>query len=447
MKKETVITIVSDDKPSTETKYPVRPSKRSKGLARRLSFPAITFYDLASINTGTAESPVYTDHSIVKVPDYSVVAQLNDLSLFIGATVNIDGLVTADYATQTARYFDVAPVTEWKHYFRKLELEINPGDLPTIIGAPASYPANLMVRYAPQTGSPNFLEIFGNLSVDISTPAGRTARAINFTNYGAAWDSRGLEYRNFTELRLKPSTTAAFPFYAATFEWFSMSTVLKDILQYKITATYNPTAADVGALTITGNIDVYLIPQIGLFMAASYLGTEDVPVHFPYDGENGMQLLGPWYQVLPRAHWPGYVDPYILGDQDALSETFLAYQQGRTDAIASTWTRDAGLLTITTGALDAVDFRTGNNSWKCFIDNGSDQFAFYSTGTAQTFRSITGATSDDPILMAVIKLHGKFYYVWSKADPDFPDQNTATDETDSVFGYDRVVYPTGDESP
>jgi hypothetical protein len=439
VKYETLISI-RGKKPKSQAdnkKTMVLPSRRRQNLGRRrLSLPAITFYDLASINTGTPESPVYDDHPILKVPSYSIDSAL-DGSTFLGADYVIDRWANADYAAYYDRLFTV-PVTEWKNHYRKIEYEVADSTLGT-------YPFNLLVRCDAATGGvlPGFERVFVDLAVDISTPTGKAIRDARMSDLGLAWDSRGLEYRNIPDLRFKPDPNA-FSNYQANKEWFSMSATVKGTFGYKVTSANDPTAPDVGDLAISGPIDVYLIPHVGLFLAASYKGTEDVPGGFAYNGDNGMQVLGPWYQVMPRANWPVYVDPLALLDQELLKETFIDYQKNRTDAIATEWFHTTG-TSLSSATISPLDFRTGNNSWKCFIDNTGINIDAYTTGNAGVYRTVDPFNATENVLMAVIKMHGLFYYVWSEAFDS--TSNTATDESSATHGYALSVYPFGDEAP
>ena len=406
MRKETVVTIVSDDKPKEETKYPVRPSKRSKGLARRLSFPAIQFYDLAQVNTGTTESPVYTDYPILKVPGYSISPALASGN-FVGAQYTIDPFTQSDYQAYTDMMFAVAPVTEWKHKFKKMEALSEPFQFET-----------LRVRKVPQTGLIN-TELITNTYADITTVPGRANRAAFLSNIGFSWTSRGLEYRNFTELTTRSNAD----------EWFTLSTGIKDT--YYITSVYDPNASDVGALTIRGNIDVYLMPHIGLFLGASYDGPH---VLTGYLGQNGVQVLGPWYQVAPRIDFPAAAifNPETL--------TFIDYQRNRADAQASEWFHDGGATTtLTSSTIDPTVFAVGNFTFVTgMLNNGVP--VFYNTTAGVFYQSSIGGNdffvNADPFLMAVLKIHGVFYYVWCV--PGY-----VISETLGFSGYDITEYVPG----
>ena len=219
---------------------------------------------------------------------------------------------------------------------------------------------------------------------------------------------------------------------------------------YKVTATYDPDAADVsGTISFSGKIDVYLIPLIGMYSAASCRGAR-VSEPGDYAGANGVEVLGPWYQAFPRSYWPSYVDPYQLEDFTALAETYLEYQKQRADAVASLWTHLSPTEDISYSALDPSDFRTGNNTWCQVVSNSAA--VLYSDGGATANTAIVPEPNilgnvfylmTGPQLLAVIKVGGTFYYVWSV---DYGDGiTTATEALNGIAGYLLRIFPLGDE--
>jgi hypothetical protein len=433
MNREWLITILDQKRKSSgKEKRPVIPSKRKRFLPRRINNPAITFYDLASVKDGDE----YRDHPILKIPSYTV----SDNSP--GALYTVESFSQTDWDDYRALLFEI-PVEQWKDNYRKLEYEINPVSIPDGgVAEPATYPIGLA-----NVGDFR-LNVFGSFSADISTPEGRALKASNLSTYDFCWDSKGLEYRNLDTFSFGfPSVDAAhFP------EWFELD--LDDSANYKITATNDPDAADIsGTLAFSGAIDVYLVPLVGLFAACSATGPE---IHIPsgYTGDNGMQVLGPWYQVMPRANWPGYVDPYLLGTYLTFEEAYIEYQKARDTAVASSWVSDHFGDGVVESSLDPALFRTGNYTWKSAIDNNGSVGLFYSHGTAKTVfqpeSTVDGTVfyyDGFPMLMAVIKLHKHFYYVWSV---DYGGRASTVTESVNIntnTQYTLSVSPSGDQVP
>jgi len=438
---ETIITILDRERGrGSDKKTLVQPSKRPEYIGRRrLHNAAITFYDTAYIKDGDT----YRDLPILKVPSVTVSAVATPF--FQGAKYVSEAFTDADFAAYIDLLFEV-PVTEWKHNYRKIEYELNAISSPTgNIAIPNTYPPSIALRDGATTHI--FVDDF---SADISTPEGRAARTSDLSTYKFCWDSRGLEYRDMTRLRLVTPSQRVFGSSITDPEWFNLDT---DDTNFKITATNDSSAPDVSdTLTFSGNIDVYLISRVGLFVASSVQGPREAPGDEGYQGTEGVQVLGPWYQALPRSYWPAYVDPYVLTDWELRKDDFIEYQKSRTDAVASLWTWD-GAFGITTGSLDPADFKNGNFTWKSTIENTAVPGTFYSGSTAQTFfnpePTIDGTVyylSDTPSLMAVLKIHGAFYYVWSVAAGG--RITTATSECNvSIPQYVTSVYPPGDIAP
>jgi hypothetical protein len=380
----------------------VLPSKRGDVLSRRKN-ARINFWDLAQVNIGTAEAPVYQDHGILKVPGYTITAWP-----FNGALYTIDPFTATDYADYTQKMFDVGPVTEWKHLFKKMAYD--PDET-----------RDLRVRYAPQTGLINTL------------PLDTVTSASDLTTYGMQWTASGLKYRGFTELTFQHLTTLH--------NWFSGSTQRKTI--YYVTAAYDPLAPDVSDLAISGNIEVYLMPHITLFMGASYNGGHVSSIQ-DYDGVNGVQVLGPWYQVIPRANY----DFAGVGFNGADNDAYLDYQKNRTDAIASEW-MVTGLGTISSTTLDPLTFANGNFTYR--LEGGdNDMSAVFYNYTASVLAHSSGVSSanlwenDQPFLMAVMKAHGQFYYVWSLVSGG---SERAAGESASYISRRVINVPPGDRIP
>jgi hypothetical protein len=392
---------------------------------RRLNFPAITFYDCATLNGA--------DLRILKTPTYTIDPLLTPD--FTGAVYTVETFGTADFAAFHDLLFEV-PIAEWKDNYRRLDYDPNPHVPGT--SEPTHYPHSLAIISPVTAALQNVWESLPQeVQADISTEFGRASRTDHLSDIGLCWDTRGLEYRGLTDIKYTYGTTQN------RRDWFSASLVNSN---YKVTATNDSSAADVlGTLTISGNIDVYLIPLVGMFIAGSYKGPS-VPININFDGTQGMEILGPWYQAFPRYAWYEYVDPYGDGAYPDLFEDYLSYQKARSGAQASQWFWD-GATGVTDSIISPSDFRTGNLSWKCTIDNleHPDLYVGEGNGTAATYTDHTTSAifdSSDPILMAVMKIHGQFYYVWDVA-------GGALDEIDfvDINRYTLSVYPANDEAP
>jgi hypothetical protein len=435
---EKVITILDKQgRRKAGGKSPVHPNRFKRPLARRKGTnPAITFYDLGQKKVGE----VYEDLPILKVPS-AVVEPLNDPSdiFFDGATYTCEAFTEVDYQNMIDLLFTV-PVEEWAATYRKLEYELHPDSTEAgEISAPATYPRGLAIR-SPVTDT-NF-NVFDDFSANIETEAGRDKRLTDLTSYGFNWNKRGLEYRNLIRLLVRESALH-------NEHWFPLDSDNSE--DFKITATYDSTAPDVsGEISFSGNIHVYMVPLIGIWAASSVRGGH--VLSGGYAGSNGVEVLGPWYQAFPRSYWPYYVDPYDLTDIDLRSEAFLAYQKQRDGAVASEWTHLVGTEDITTGALDPADFRDGNNTWTSLINNFILRL-YDAPGTTATTVVLPESAPEGQVffimegrqLMAVLKVRGQFYYVWSV---DYGDGiTTVTDSVNNVSGHALQVYPPGDEPP
>jgi hypothetical protein len=413
---ETLITILDDDEAKKRRQKGIpRSANEGEFLARRLQGNVITFYDLAQTNVGTVDNPIWNDHPILKTPSYSV-AVATETGSFLGATYTFENFGESDYTNYLNLLTSYGAVSEWKHIFKKLELELSS---PNSLSYPATYPTGMRFE-----GSDNALHTIMERTInsDIETPDGKANRQYYLTSSSLFWDKKGLEYKNLTKLRYRHIIGQG--------DWIPGSS--DDTSLYKITEVNDPNAPDVSGFAIRGKIDVYLFPLPGLFIAVTALS----PIAFNLPNANAGFNVMFAYQILPRQYYHRYVDPYSLLSTDATTAAFLDYQSNRAGMGASFWQRIGVFPTaaISEHPISATTWGTGNYSYLGLIDNiGSRSFyragaaTFNSSGSGQRFLRI------GIILTAVIHANGKFYYVWAKELDEYG--NVASLVTNDVFPY------------
>ena len=434
MRKQYDILVLSDPASKAKQKWPQRPSKRTKYQARRLNNPLITFYDLGQVNNNASldDEPVWSDHPILKTPSYTqgITTSHGFDDVLLSVDLTVDPFDNADYQTLTDLMFTY-PVDQWNRRYRKVEEST---------GIDTDFDTNLLISLRDASSDApggqwlpdNEISRSGN---GASYDATKTA---NLANNNWTWDRdrHGAIKKNLTELTVNAGVPIlATPHYAG---YLSMSTTNKDI--YKVTATYDPNAADVGTLTPQGNIEVYMMPQVGLFAATSQTDLfANGGSAFDY---KTTQILGPVYQIQPRHLWPRYVtDPEITGTggdygDDTAVSNYIDYQQNRSGMQASTWTWtgttptdhsytfDDALLPEDWSTLDqyGLAMASGNNTTSNDFfssaargGNTATNFPRFSTVFKPTASGFWGGfmfRGDEPFLVAVFKMSGRFYYVW-----------------------------------
>jgi hypothetical protein len=204
-----------------------------------------------------------------------------------------------------------------------------------------------------------------------------------------------------------------------------------DPTYYKVTATNDPDADAVTLGEPSGSYDVFLMPQIGMWMNVSHSS----------DWKTS-EVLGLCYQVMPRHLWPRYLEPTdttgTLGEfgSDAAVSSWLEYQKTRTGVQYSSWTyTGSGALDFSYTETPGVPADwTGQERWGSAVNGGDGEGQYYyrtyfrgsgilvnnQTDYTTTFEADSSDPNfgtalfrlDEPFLTAVIQKGSSFYYVW-----------------------------------
>jgi hypothetical protein len=393
--------------------FPQKPDGRRKGIfatrredeifGRRTSGAAITFYDLAQLNVGTAESAVWQDLPILKTPGYISYEDSE------GIWYEYDKFTNADYQNYLDLLMEV-PVTDWKYFYKRLDFELNelyPG-YGASVAIPATYPGLLQME-----DNEDFARQFMiDAAIDRTSPTGAADAQANIDDIGYAWTSRGLEYSGINKIEISYPTEVR--------EWFAASTQAG----FKITTTFDSDAADVSPVTVSGNVEVYLIPA-PTFWAAVGEDVDNSGFYYKYD-----VLFA--YQAAPRKNWRQYFDPYQLLDQDTLNEGFIDYQKNRAGMVVSQW--EGGNVAFDENIVDPSEWDVTEYSSHAGVDDH-----IYFPGFAGTTHIIpdggfSAFEMTDPMLVAVMKIRGTFYYLWKMTDAD-AESNAGEGYTAESPGY------------
>ncbi len=396
-------------------------------LKRRGSKPIVTFYDLAQVNTGTVDSPVWSDHPIIYSPNYTVQYYTGISGLARQQNYNCDPLDTPAYNTYYNCFFQF-PVTDWKHKFRQIKRWDGTGDasedfylLGWLLGI-----SEMSKSYSPYPSIPTFTNLL-NVSTDDKTTADGYKNTVGF-----AWTSKGLELAKNTVLHSQNGWWLPNPQLST---YFSTS----GGQYYKITEEYDPFAPevilDVG--DFRGNIDVYLFPQLIWWWAF----TTD---HLGYNGQR--YLLGFNWQILPRQYFPNYVEPFWAQsglvsaprtDPNSRKADFLTYQKSRSGQRAS-------VMVVTTpnnlSPASGTESPMSPSSWpidyylsNCFTSGATPGDGF---GMIQPGINMPKVNPSEQ-LMGVFKINGKFYYTWYMSNNaglvGFTGFNTSDGQSDSKY--------------
>jgi hypothetical protein len=416
----------------TKKKSLVLPSKPPEEIGRRrLSDSLITFYDLGQVNhQDLDDAPIWVDHPILKTPGYTIEAHKwgGPLSGTPMSEVEyqVDPFTDDDFQAYTDMMFNY-PVEEWNQRYRKIVIPDDDTD--------NDFTFDMRFSVLDESASEHGEGYIASerIDKDILGPDYNTTKNTALTNTHRVWeiDREGVIYRNLGELTV--NLDPYFPGLQAQGGYFGFSTENKDI--YKVTSTYDSAALDVGDLSISGQIEVYLMPHIGMWVATSN----------SVDYET-TEVLGLCYQVAPRHLWPRYIsDPDDTETDgygsDAEIDAYMDYQISRAGMQYSVWqflgydSFPSPVVSETPG--DPSDW-TGQNQWGSALiadlvpfswfnapsrggPSDDDRFTSFSTnfisnGTDPDFGNAFFACSS-PFLVAVFKMRGQFYYVWDITGP------------------------------
>jgi hypothetical protein len=390
------------------------PSRRNEAEGRRRGGVSLRFYDLAQVNHQALDAePVWEDHPILETPSYTDITDSGIAKIYA-----VDRLSEAGWQNYTDMMFNY-PVTEWTQRYRLVA-----GNADDTASSDFGFDARISLNDSgdyPDVGESG-TEVLGNQRVLSSNPTYAASRAAKLAAHGWAWTPKNVEYRGLERLDICTALQSGY---------FGMST--GDKTNYKVTATNDPDAADVGVLVPQGNVNVFLMPQIILFIATSH------EIAAPL-GPGRTEVLGPWYQVTPRHLWPRYGDGFVDGfpyGADADKNAFIEYQQAREGAQASWWEFPEDPIT----SIDPVDWSKGA-AWGCSTiagDTSSSGGYFSGQWRGQTLFGTTTAFQEpethlffvntEPFLTGVIGMGGQYYYVWDISTPSGLDQNYSAQQT------------------
>jgi hypothetical protein len=447
----------------TEQKKPPQAVKYSKPLARRQTDPLITFYDLAQVNHQDLNAePVWEDHPILKTPSYTHAGTSGGIvPVFTSVRVTVEAFTNSDYQAFTDMMFNY-PVTEWNRRYKKIEEST---------GLDTDFTTDLRVSMQDAGADPNESLFLPENQISKSGHGGsyETVKEANLAAYHWTWDrdKHGAIKENLDELTVNLEPWHPLDITSTYAGYLSLSTAHKDV--YKVTSTYDAGAADVGTLTPKGKIEVYMMPQMGLWAATSQTDLfANSASAFDY---KTTQILGPVYQIHPRENWPRYnEDPDTTGTggdfgSDTKVSAYLTYQKARSGMQAATWTWNAASQfdltytfdnTLTPAAWSTLD------QFGCSMASGFEvsSLNFFNSSarggnTASNFPTFSTFfkapddlfwgglmfRGDEPFLVAVFKMGGAFYYVWDiyAAANDFNISSFETHNQGSRFRLCRNI--------
>ena len=434
------IIINSQNAATDKKKTAAFPRRRTDPYGRRRGGNFIEFYDLAQVS---GDGVTFTDHPLLKVPSYSTsFSSSGSASKLI---ITMDQFGTADYQAYTDMMFEV-PIEEWHVRYKRLEytpaLEAySPGRFHRLT---TPHPAFFSIANKGGTQANPFKPMDG---VDPDIAAFELASDVFFQPDPAAyakgmlreaglswWETpngkaptRGLTYLESEGIFGSDSEEG-------TQSWFTFST--QDKVNYKVTTTNDPDAADVGVIAPSGLTRIFLMPQITSWMAS----TSNADLENKY-------IMGPVYQITPRRTWPTYIQRdyehsngnytvlgtvynAVIDDPNGRKADFLDYQAARGGMQASSWVRGtigSSTAVAFNGAMSPLSWPVGDNYFSQGSTSAADVGIWQDAGgfngaggSANPYRAdLTIETSEgawfdttDPFLCAVIQKGSTFYYVW-----------------------------------
>lgn len=422
MRNKLILTI-PDKKTADDKKTAAFPSRPRPQGGRRRGEPLIQFYDCGWVNHQALDaSAIWVDHPVLKSPSYStVIRTVGSIPpwafTFLGVNYRVAPFTASDFSAYIDLLFNY-PVADWTRRYRKIEFRESydfVSDMRLSIRDSAT--GNDELAYLP----------LNRIFRDQPTYVADKAAALAADRW--VWDSKGTYYKGLDELTYNHSPFPN-PDPQRRAAYLGFSTGVKE--SYKLTSEYDPDASDVGTIPPSGNVDVFLIPAVGLWAAinqTSYNETENV-------------VMG--YQTFPRANWPTFMDADYANDNPRapdvpapLEEDYLAYQLGRSGMVGSTWERtgpegtngDVSELTYAEASMTVGDWGSGvpskysaqvfgndttSNDFNGIVVDFGERFGttFSSSGANGTFYE-----NDQPLLTAVIRSGGQTYYCWDIQDP------------------------------
>lgn len=424
-----IITATIPESEEAKRRRGIIPSNPLIDVFHRRNLQTIQFFDLGQVNIGSVDSPLWSDHAILKSPSYSCV-NVTDGG-FAGTyyqLLSFDGFDDTDYQNYTDLFFNVASVDNWKYYFRRLEYEpyLNLGTLADSYQyGGTDYPSKIIIydkndlkcalMRAPlsdfdSTSNPNIM-------IDPLVNADVTASTSNvLANHGLVWNKSNPGYKNLSYLKTRGSDA---PTGSGVTSYFPFDTA--DKTNYKVTSVYDSSASDVGVLAPAGNTEVYLMPHLSFWMASAT------------SADNTTKYAMFCYQINPRQYFPRYVERGFsqtftnwigfglaaTDDQNNRKADFLNYQMNRSGMQAVTYSRASASVTPWTdgSSMSAASFPININGYfsstlSTDATSNFHQWVLGDPSRADLYISSPFFSMSNPFLAAVIKTRGQFYYVW-----------------------------------
>lgn len=402
------------------------PRRRPRRIGRRrINTPQIRFWDLAQVNHGDPNNPVWEDHPILKSPSFSVTAagQGPGNNTFAGAVYHFDAFNDSDFAAYTNLFFNY-PIIEWKQRYRQIK------GIPFTKQGSGDYGFDMRCSPYDATAQGRFLPNFFASEEALGQPTFDNFTQNLLTNYFHFWDNdrSRVKYNNLPFLRggfrAGQPPGGYLPFHT------------NDNLNFKITAVNDPDAPAIDFGIPSGVIDIFLMPMVGLYLAVANSA----------DWKTSELLFA--YQINPRQHWPRYEEGIIFtgseNGSDAAVNAWFEYQRNRPGIQFSSWTYigdppgenvpiDEEFIVIPGtpaswtgltkwGAAMMSSNNDPNRSYYLIRNRGGpasgDKFPDFSTVAV-------GSPADDPnfgqdlfratqpLLTAVIQKGSHFFYVWN----------------------------------
>lgn len=453
------ITILGQDQQSDSKKTAVFPSRKARRFGRRrLNEPQIRFYDLAQVNhEDLNDDPIWSDHPVLKTPSYTTEAAIwgTGDNYFAGVRYLLEPFENADYAAYTSMMFNY-PVTEWKQRYRRIEGIPGYGD--TRASNDYRFDMRFSLRDSTYSGTEELLMPARLLSRSfLGDVTFNNSKETYLTDYHHFWhnDRNFAGYRDLDQLTGQYQAFGSDGFISGGYFPYS-----SDNSYFKVTATNDPDASPVTLGDPSGSYDIFLMPQVGFFMATA--NSSDWKT---------TEVLGLCYQVMPRYQWPRFTEGLQTGSggqygSDSAVSTWFNYQQIRSGMQFSSWTY--------TGTGDPSDYSytetlgvpadwTGLAQWGSAVngDDANPSGYYYSKQSRGAFTADTEPTystlfradtpdanfgnalfrNTDPFLTAVIQKGGAFYYVWDISHSVDPFGNFSTFET--IGQHDRYRLSRG----
>lgn len=423
--------IINSEAQADDSKTAAFPRRRTRRLGRRRGESAIEFYDLGQVS---GDGVTFTDHPLLKVPSYSVSFEVSSPGDFDGtALYTMESFGDADYQAYTDMMFDI-PLEEWHWRYKRLEYE--PIDDTSGTTVYTDYPSHITLRDKNGTmgkvmrSHPDEVAVPGvttDFMIDASLHSTPDAYARQMLSaLGLTWWQTPvgkMKNRGLTEL--ETAETLASANRGPSFYPFSTS----NKADYKVTATNDPDAPDVGTIAPGGLTRIFMMPQIVAWAAVA--SSTDLQTKY---------VLGPVYQITPRRKWPRYEDKgwlhsdgsYSVGlascfgvidDPDDRKKDFLEWQMARGGMQASSFSRSGPFFAdcVFNGAMSPTIWpSTGDNYASQTFTTSDTEGLFDFGGSSNPYRGDTSFTTGSspflvntqPMLTAVIQKGSNYYYVW-----------------------------------